>query len=72
MNESRNRRNPPAVQSKFPVIGYNEAKASSSFNRYRALRLAERDDPTLADDITFQAMLFSAREAFEAAFLVRQ
>lgn len=51
-----------------PVTFYNEEKPAAAFNRYSALRRAERDDPTLADEECFQILLNDAYRAFESAF----
>lgn len=60
------------MNAQVPIIGYNADKAAASFARYRALRLAERDDPTLSEDLAFKEMLSEAYLAFSSAFLVKQ
>lgn len=51
-----------------PVTFYNEAKAQAAYERYSALRQAERACPGLADEECFQILLSDAYRAFETAF----
>jgi hypothetical protein len=51
-----------------PIILYNERKAKAAYARYVALRTAERDDPSLADEECFQILVSDAYRSFETAF----
>lgn len=51
-----------------PVFLYDERKASAAYARYSALRLAERDDPSLRDEECFQILINDAFRSFETAF----
>lgn len=52
----------------LPVMIYDEGKAAAAYARYVALRHAERDDPSLADEECFQILVNDAYRAFETAF----
>lgn len=51
-----------------PVTFYNQQKAQAAYERYSALRQAERDCPALADEECFQVLMNDAYRAFETAF----
>lgn len=51
----------------IPVIHCNGPMADEAFIRHRALSLALREDPTLADDVCFMALKAEAYQRFLVA-----
>jgi len=60
----------PITDASPPIIitGFDEARANKAYARYAALRMAERDDPTLADEECFQILVSDAWATFIQAF----
>lgn len=57
-----------SCKADVPVFLYDERKAAAAYARYVALRLAERDDPSLCDEECFQILINDAFRSFETAF----
>lgn len=60
--------NPADQSDSIPVIAMDERAANEAYARYTALRVAVRDDPSLAEEECFQILVTDAWAAFNQAF----
>lgn len=73
MSVTPNRRIPPAVQpDSFPVISFDEARATQAWEAYQAILITQATNPHLAENSAWTALRDDAFENFNLAFVVTQ